>query len=67
MGKGEIACYEQYLLFPTGFSKDLNLREVKTRACSGEGVNGTKSRLCGKGITLSQTSPGFYLSAVQVF
>ena len=26
-----------------------------------------KSALCGKGLTLSQTNPGFYMSAVQVF
>ena len=30
--KGEIACYEQFLLFSV-FSKDLYCRHVKTRAC----------------------------------
>ena len=41
--------------FPTVFSKDLYCRNVKTRAC------------LGKGLTLSQTSPGFYVSAVHIF
>ena len=35
--KGEIAHYEQFLLFPTVFSKDLYFRHVKTRACLGKG------------------------------
>ena len=30
-GKGEIARYEQFLLFPTVFSKDLYCRHVKAR------------------------------------
>ena len=34
--KGEIARYEQILLFPV-FSKDLYWRHVKTRACLGKG------------------------------
>ena len=34
--KGEIARYKQFLLFPV-FSKDLNCRHVKTRACLGKG------------------------------
>ena len=29
--------------------------------------NERKKLLCGKGLTLSQTSPGFYVSAEQVF
>ena len=37
VGKGEIACYEQFLLFPTVFSKVLYCRHVKTRVCSGKG------------------------------
>ena len=45
VGKGEIARYEQFLLFPrcfqetfpTVFSRDLNYRHVKTRACLGKG------------------------------
>ena len=37
VGKGEIAHYEQFLLFPTVFSKDLYCRHVKTRACVGKG------------------------------
>ena len=35
VGKGEIACYVQFLLFHTGFSKDNYL--VKIRACLGKG------------------------------
>ena len=37
VGKGEIAHYEQSLLFPAVFSKDLYSRHVKTRACLGKG------------------------------
>ena len=36
VGKGEIACYEQFLLFLV-FSEDLYCRHVKTRACLGKG------------------------------
>ena len=36
VGKGEIAHYEQFLLFPV-FSKGLYYRHVKTRACLGKG------------------------------
>ena len=36
VGKGEIALYEQFLLFPV-FSKDLYCRHIKTRACLGKG------------------------------
>ena len=36
VGKGEIARYEQFPLFPTVFSKDLNCRHVKPRACLGK-------------------------------
>ena len=36
VGKGEIARYEQFLLFPV-FSEDLYCRYVKTRACLGKG------------------------------
>ena len=36
VGKEEIACYEQFLLFPV-FSKDLNCRHLKARACLGKG------------------------------
>ena len=37
VGKGEIARYEQFLLFPQCFLKDLYCRHVKTRACLGKG------------------------------
>ena len=36
VGKGEIACYEQFLLSPV-FSKILYCRHIKTRACLGKG------------------------------
>ena len=36
VGKGEIAHYEQFLLFPE-FSKDLYCRHIKTKACLGNG------------------------------
>ena len=51
VGKGEIACYEQFLLYPQCF-----LKTYTTDMC-----------LFGKGLTLSQSNPGFYVSAVQVF
>ena len=35
MGKGEIAYYEQFHLFPV-FSKDFYCRHVKTRDCMGK-------------------------------
>ena len=35
VGKGEIACYKQFSIFPTVFSKDLYSRHIKTRACLG--------------------------------
>ena len=35
--KEEIACYEQFLLSPQCFSKDLFCRHMKTRACLGKG------------------------------
>ena len=37
VGKGEIAHYEQFLLFPV-LSKALYCRHVKTRACLGKGL-----------------------------
>ena len=37
VGKGEIARYEQFLLFPTVFSKGLFLRGVKRCHCVGMG------------------------------
>ena len=36
VGKGEIALYEQFLIFPTVFSKDLYSRHIKTRDCLGK-------------------------------
>ena len=36
VGKGEIAHYEQYLLFSV-LPKDLSSRHIKTRACMGKG------------------------------
>ena len=37
VGKGDIAHYEQFLLFFTVFSKDLYCRHVRTKACLGKG------------------------------
>ena len=37
VGKGETACFEQFLLFPL-FSKDLYSRHIKTRVCFGKGT-----------------------------
>ena len=36
VGKGEIASYKIFLLFPV-FSKDFHCRHVKPRACLGKG------------------------------
>ena len=55
VGKGEIARKEQSLLFPQCF----NLRHI-LQICKNKG-------LFGKGLTLSQTGPGFYVSAIHVF
>ena len=50
----ENACYQHFLLFPTMFSKGFFPRLIKSHDCV---------------LTLSQTSPSFYVSAeaVQVF
>ena len=37
VGKGEIARYEQFLLFPTVFLKDMYYRRVNPGACLGKG------------------------------
>ena len=50
--KEEIACYNKFLLFSQSFSQ-LDLERQN-------------AALCGNGLTLPQTSPGFYVSAVQV-
>ena len=42
--KGEIARYQQFLLFPV-FSKDLYCRHVKTMACLGTGKEASKTIL----------------------
>ena len=39
VGKGEIACYEQFLLFPV-FSKDLYCRHVKYQGLFGKRLKG---------------------------
>ena len=36
VGEGEIACYKQFLLFPTEFSKDLYCRHVKIQSLFGK-------------------------------
>ena len=40
VGQGEIARYEQFLLFPV-FSKDLYSRHVKNQGSFGKGLNWT--------------------------
>ena len=55
VGKGETARYEQFLLFPQCFQKAC-LPRVSKGVIVWEWV-----------LTLFQTSPGFYVSAVQVF
>ena len=55
VGKGEIARYEQFLLFPQYFQKTCTIDKEKNQG------------LFGKGLNLSEISPGFYVSAVQVF
>ena len=37
VGKGESACYEQFLHFPQCFKKDLYFKHVKSRDCLGKG------------------------------
>ena len=37
VGKGEIARYEQFLLFPQCFQKTFTADTLKTRACLGKG------------------------------
>ena len=37
VGKGEIAHYEQFLLFSSMFSEDFYCRHIKIRACLGKG------------------------------
>ena len=56
VGKGKIANNEQFLLLLQYSIKRLVLHTHKNL-----------QSLFGKGLTLSQTSPGFYVSAVQVF
>ena len=36
-GKGEIACYEQFLIFPVMFSNHFYSRHIKPRASLGKG------------------------------
>ena len=36
VGKGKIACYEQFLLFPQCFQKTCTADTLKTRACVGK-------------------------------
>ena len=72
-GKGEIACYKQFLLFSL-FSKavvccwfvKLSICGVKVNRLQIE--DWSKWKVLSEDIlTLSQTSSGFYLSALQVF
>ena len=73
LGKGEIASYEQFLLFPQCFQKAC-FPGVSKGVIVWEWVNFDMSTTC-RGISssvlyslyLSQTSLSFYVSAVQVF
>ena len=58
LGKEENADCQHFLLFPQCFQKASSSKVIKSRK---------KLRLHGKELTLSQTSPGFYVSAVQIF
>ena len=48
MGKKEIARDEQFLFFPTVFSKNLYRRHVKTRACLRKGLTITPHNILSK-------------------
>ena len=62
VGKGEIARCEQFLLFPQCFQKAC-FPGVSKGVIVWEWVNTQGRNL----LTLFQTSPGFYVSAVKVF
>ena len=71
MEKEEIACNEQFLLFPQCFllnqkivSPFVNIYNILSLFAAE--LEEPKIGMSGKGLTLSQTSPGFYVSAVQV-
>ena len=72
VGKGEIAHNEQFLLFPQCFQ--LNQKTVTPFvhifdiiSLFAVHLEEPKIGISGKGLTLSQTSPGFYVFAVHVF
>ena len=82
VGKGEISRYEQFLFFPHSVSRIIVLQTRKTRACLEKGSMALKerrdikywsnydislTRLKKNCLNLSQTSPGFYVSSLQVF
>ena len=60
VGKGEIACYDQFLLFPQVFSKNLSSRNIKTKDCLRRGqifsilVTLVQSKFCIKEIGFVQ-------------
>ena len=61
VGKGKIARYEQFLLVTSNFSFSHSVfKRLILQTYENQG-------LFGKGLSLSQTSPGFYMSALQVF
>ena len=47
MGKGEIACYEQFLLFLLCFQKTLYCRHVKNQGLFGKGLNICRNQIEG--------------------
>ena len=60
VGKGEVDLHEQFLLFPQCFQR-LVLQTSKYQGLFGKGLIDNWI------LTLSQTSPGFYVSAIQSF
>ena len=71
-GKGENAGYQHFLLFPQCFlpffKTNFNISGTFI-VLSANAFNLDQSKICsfGKELTLSQTSPGVCVSAVQVF
>ena len=72
MEKGEIAQNEQFHFFPQCFSMQSvsdNPLIATFQLWSAASLNfgWPQNGVLGNGLTLSQTSPGFYVSVVQVF
>ena len=71
VGKGEIARNERFLLFPRFLLNQIIVSPFvhifDIISLFGAEVEEPKMGISGKGLTLSQTGPGFDISAVQVF